>query len=355
MKTKSTSFSTAASAALLTSMLLGPITVSAAPGTLADTPLFLSNSVEPNILFMLDDSGSMDWGLMTPENNGIMRISCDYHHVQPAPDIGDRMVLPTEDTVRELLIAAPYGGVWRGWSKDYNRLYYDPSITYTPWPGENQSGTPYANANPTATWLNPYVPGDGTVDLTAPTTYQTKYCPWVVPVDADDDTVTVSDFYPARYNIWTDTNSDPSLSGNDVVDASDTHELVKILPRPAPYTGGPNRRDCAAAPDCTYAEEIKNFANWYAYYRKRAKVAKAAYGQVIAGASNSRMGVATLHNNGSIDTAISSMNEDPTSGAKGTLLDNLYSGYGSGGTPLREGFEDAGKYLSCKSNDFFGS
>ena len=225
-----------------------------------------------------------------------------------------------------------------------------------PWPGENTSGSAYTNANPTATWLDPYVPGDGTVDLTATTTYTTRYCPWAGPVDADDDDddeVTVNNFYPARYNIWTDTNTDLTLSGNGVVDASDTHALVEIKPTTLTYAGGPNRRDCAAAPTCTYAEEIRNFANWYAYYRKRAKVAKAGYGQVIAGASNSRMGLVTLHDNGNIDTAISSMNADPTTGAKGTLLDHLYTGYGSGGTPLRDNFNEAGKYLSCQNNDYF--
>ena len=40
--------------------------------------------------------------------------------------------------------------------------------------------------------------------------------------------------------------------------------------------GGPLRNDCAAAPACSYAEEIQNFANWFSYYRKRELVAKAA-------------------------------------------------------------------------------
>ena len=199
------------------------------------------------------------------------------------------------------------------------------------------------------------MPGDGTDRPDRDHDYTTTYCPWAVPVDADDDTVTVNNFYPARYNIWTDTNTDLTLSGNGVVDASDTHTLVEIKPTTLTYAGGPNRRDCAAAPTCTYAEEIRNFANWYAYYRKRAYVAKAAYGQVMAGASNSRMGLVTLHDNGNIDTAIRSMNADPAAGDKETLLDNLYEGYGSGGTPLRDKFNEAGKYLSCQNNDYFGS
>ena len=38
-----------------------------APGTLPAAPLFLSTLVEPNVYFTLDDSGSMDWGIMVTE------------------------------------------------------------------------------------------------------------------------------------------------------------------------------------------------------------------------------------------------------------------------------------------------
>ena len=48
------------------------------------------------------------------------------------------------------------------------------------------------------------------------------------------------------------------------------------------------------------------------------------------------------------------MNADPTVDEKGDLLDALYGGYGSGGTPLRDRFNEAGKYLSCEDNDYFG-
>ena len=42
------------------SILLLSHAASAAPGTLADSPLFLSTNVQPNIFFMVDDSGNMD-------------------------------------------------------------------------------------------------------------------------------------------------------------------------------------------------------------------------------------------------------------------------------------------------------
>src|SRR5687767_1928476 len=48
-------------------------TVSAAPLSLSDVPLFLGLKVEPNILFVVDDSGSMDSDIMTRDvvHNGL--------------------------------------------------------------------------------------------------------------------------------------------------------------------------------------------------------------------------------------------------------------------------------------------
>ncbi len=324
-------------------VLLSPLAAQAAPGTLSDSPLFLSNSVEPNILFMIDDSGSMDWGLMTVENSGIMTLGCEYYYAQPAPDNDFFWTVATEQALQAMGIAAPYGGVWRAWSSDYNRLYYDPSITYTPWPGEDINGNLYTDANPAAAPYNPYTPTAGSQNMTATTSYSTDYCA------GGGGSFTVNNFYPARYNVWKDTDAD----GN--VDASDAHVLVEIRSSTPLYTGDINRRDCAAATVCTYAEEIQNFANWFSYYRKREYVAKAGYGQVMAGASNSRMGLVTLHNNAAVNTAMSSMNDNPRTGAKRSLLQSLYKFQASGGTPLRSAVDNAGKYLSCKSNSYFGS
>lgn len=341
--TRQKSIKSAAIAAAMTYALLSPLSAQSAPGTLSDSPLFLSNTVEPNILFTIDDSGSMDWGLMTTENSGIMTLGCVYYYAQPAPDNDYYWTVATEAALQAQGIAAPYGGVWRAWNKDYNKVYYDPEITYSPWPGEDSNGNLYTDANPAAALYNPYTPLTGALNLTATTSYTTDYCAGGLGV------FVVNNFYPARYNLWDDTD------GNNVVDATDDHKLVEITPTTLTYSGGPNRRDCVAAPICTYAEEIQNFANWFSYYRKREYVAKAGYGQVIAGASNSRMGLVTLHNNALVNTAISSMNDDPRSGAKRSLLRSLYSFQASGGTPLRSAVDNAGKYLGCQSNSFFGS
>ncbi|MDH3640237.1 MAG: hypothetical protein OES09_17490, partial [Gammaproteobacteria bacterium] len=224
MNTNTKSLGTAAGAALLTTMLLIPVTAPAAPGTLADSPLFLSNSVEPNILFMLDDSGSMDWEMMTAENNGIMHLTCDYRYAQPAPDHSGTSVPPTEASLVARTKAAPYEGVWRAWNSEYNRLYYDPRVTYTPWTGLDSLGNPFTNATPAAAPYDPYFPGGGARNLTATMSYDSNDC------DGSGD-FTVNNFFPARYNTWTDTDADT------VVDPEDGHTLVEIRPATAVYTG----------------------------------------------------------------------------------------------------------------------
>ena len=343
MLIKPNSFRYAAIGLVSTVVCLGPVTLNAAPGTLSDSPMFLTNPVEPNILFLVDDSWSMDWGLMTDEDSGIINLGCPYYYTHPSSDNNEFWVVPTEASLLAAGAVAPYGGVWRAWNSSYNRVYYDPTVTYVPWPGENSGGTPFTNVNPVAAPLDPQNSGGATINLTASTTYGTDYC------SGGLGSVTVQDFFPARYNLWKDSDSD------GVVDESDAHELVEIRPATALYSGGPNRRDCAAAPNCTYSEEIRNFANWFSYYRKREYVAKGSFGQVIAGAGNSRMGLATLHNNASVNTPIASMNTDPRSGAKKTLLDSLYDIRPGSATPLRAALDNAGRYLSCESNDFFGS
>ncbi|MEE8428743.1 MAG: hypothetical protein V3S33_04500, partial [Gammaproteobacteria bacterium] len=47
----------------------------AAPGNLSNVPLYLGTSAEPNIFFTIDDSGSMDWEVMTRDLNNSGRFT----------------------------------------------------------------------------------------------------------------------------------------------------------------------------------------------------------------------------------------------------------------------------------------
>ena len=48
-------------------LLAAGTTVSAAEMVLSSSPLFLGTQVPPNVFFMLDDSGSMDWEVLTSD------------------------------------------------------------------------------------------------------------------------------------------------------------------------------------------------------------------------------------------------------------------------------------------------
>ena len=73
--------------------------------TIADKPLYLEDNqaIEPNIMFTLDDSGSMDFTYLSASNQ------------------------------------EPTG--WRYYSATYNKLYYNPQVNYRPW--INTDGTDY--------------------------------------------------------------------------------------------------------------------------------------------------------------------------------------------------------------------
>ena len=45
-----------------------PMLSNAALLDIADSPLFLGTSINPNVFFELDDSGSMDWEFLTPQH-----------------------------------------------------------------------------------------------------------------------------------------------------------------------------------------------------------------------------------------------------------------------------------------------
>jgi type IV pilus assembly protein PilY1 len=351
-----------------------PVVTNATQLSLSNAPLFLSTPVPANIFFLMDDSGSMDWNMVTDEGgDGIMTLtnggrSTDYNYLfgKSANGLNNNSdnvfsscctngrVLPTEEAVLATSnMPADALGVWRGRYAGYNHMYYDPEVTYRPWEGVDSAGTPFADAVPTAVRLDPYSATSATVDVTQDMTWISDNVPdnSGSAIDITLGSGTVPAFYPAMYYVWTD---DSGGSANGVVDADDTHTKVEIRSANAPFahTTG-NRTDCANPFSCTYAEEIRNFANWFSYYRRRVLTAKNAAGKVIA-SSTSRMGYASLHNNGSGDTHIALMNQATNTGNKKTLLDGLYQMRASGATPLRNKLDATGEYFKCASGNIFG-
>ncbi len=345
----------------------------AIPFNLSNVPLEQSTSVPPNVLVVMDDSGSMDWNMVVAgagQDGGFeidngdyvsryrRRYSSSYTYLWDLksnaypPTSGNGYILATEDALNAEAAAQgwanpnPYG-VWRGRNHLYNRLYYNPEIEYTPWVGEDANNVEFTNADPSNIRLDPRDPTN-LFDLLAPHSYRSSRVPaW--DSRGGTTTVQVDNLYIPRYYTTTGT---PPLAAND------PHTLVEIKPGAGPlpggmFPGGPDREDCALddgdPTTCTYAQEIQNFANYFQYYRSREYVTKNGIGKVVAQVQDVRVGYQTISNTTS--EPVREMNTLHTEGNKKALLDNIYRVDSYGGTPLRQALARAGKTFACQTGN----
>ncbi len=286
---------------LMLGCAIGTSSIQAAPGVLSDKPMFLGTEIQPNILWLVDDSGSMDWEVLQStgarENYGGL------------PNSGNLDMTPTRNDQDEMLESCA----------GYNVMYYDPSRTYVPWVGVDRNGDPYEDQDPSTALRNPYNPGEGSTNLLA--------------ADGGGDA--------PGYFIWNDIDGDGEFDVGEC---------------PDPLRGGYNYNASFTAtiagtgPQAMAAADLANFANWYSYYRKREYVAKVALSQIIND-SQARMGLATLHNNNTVGTQVENVDDisvpvDLTAQTnKEELMDSLFNINSSGGTPLRLTLKRAGEYF----------
>ncbi len=341
---------------------------------LANVPLEDAVSAEANVLVVMDDSGSMDWGMMTDDTEGEFWLTnagikdrhtgsytYDYRYLLPLTTnvYGNGNIMPTEEGLAADGSGA-FGtpsvgnpeyevyGVWRARNSQYNTVYYNPQIQYKPWVGLNRNNVDFPNAPPTAAPLDPYDVPIQTIDLTKPITFTSNRVPQLHNSGSYRN-VTNKNIYLPQYYTTTATGR-PAWN--------DSHTQIEILNNGTTYAGGPARGDCAVGDGdpmtCTYAQEIQNFANWFTYYRSREYTAKAALGRTIADVTDIRVGYVVL-NNSNERIPVASMNNSYQVGNKKALLNQIYEISSNNGTPLRKALDKAGRYFSCKSGDSFGS
>jgi len=225
----------------------------------------------------------------------------------------------------------------------FNTLYYNPATRYTPWTGSDLGNQAFTDANPAAVRLNPVDP-TRTFNILNNHSYVAGSVPrWSAGGSASAN-VDVSVYIPHYYT----TAAQAPLEWND------PYLRVDILPSGGPYAGSSERADCAVGDGdpltCTYDQEIRNFANWFQYYRSREFVTKASMGKVVAQVQDVRVGYLTTSNPTSEE--IREMNDLYTSGNKKLLLDNIYSvTSNSQGSPQRQLLDRAGAIFACE----FGS
>ncbi|MBF0257946.1 MAG: PQQ-binding-like beta-propeller repeat protein [Desulfamplus sp.] len=325
------------------------------PIDIADIPLDSQlSAAAPNLMFGLDDSGSMDWEILTTESDGLFNISnTHYEYVFDNP--GDNLY--TSGT-NSSVITGSNRAYWKSQWSDYNVMYYNPKIDYKPWqgfPDENVTrprSHPYYNSTaPQGNQLNaavrpkPYTSNEPPA-VSSPST---RNC---LELQATYWTINSIDIKNAHYYTWNDANGNGTVNTGEIylvnLDGAKTYYQLngdndnKVESGELSITASP---PAGATTSRTYAQELQNFANWYTFYRKRRLTATTAIANVIPKLQGVNVGFRSI--NGHIIKRVMPIN---VGGFNYTddLLDLLFSyhqgTHTTGSTPLRLGTENIGKY-----------
>ncbi|HTF97254.1 MAG TPA: PilC/PilY family type IV pilus protein [Cellvibrio sp.] len=332
--------------------------------TLAQSPLFLSSGVEPNIMFVLDDSGSMQFesipeSLIIRDPNNTAR--------------GTFYLFP--------IVTNMYGGAsYTNWIPTFNNtnihgmimrsknnaLYYNPAIRYSPWPSSAVAGGTMDNANPTCALHNPRRVGTGQNycrDLTADVSNQTSFAGIAITwrsctslSNSSCSTPTSHSYYPATYYYYS------GGVGGEWTSSNYTKQEIRSGQTYSNHGRNSGKRtDCnysnGVFQSCSYAQEIQNFANWYTYYRSRILATRAGVGAAFAvQGEGMRVGFGTINTgtttvDGQSGTVVLKGVRTFNTAAKQTFLQTLYDHtIPNEGTPLRDALVAVGGYYSRADN-----
>lgn len=330
---------------------------------IAQSPLATSTNVEPNVMFIIDDSGSMHWehmpdgtlrtpaGInvryMFPRRDGIYLFNGDGDFTQCNGGTGTYSnTIPRFDANNDQ--AAFYRSPPNPFTqpRQNNAVYYNPANTYPPW--RRADGSSFPDAPPAAAPNLATDPDMGTRNLTANLNERARWINNNGSQTCENDT-----YYPATYFY-----PNQMIPPGDERDA-DYYDRIEIKPGNAPFVGHgrDNRTDCAAANSCTYAEEIQNFANWYTYYRSRNLAARGGLGVAMAEQPNTmRVGYGTLNKGSSSVDGVNArsvlLGVRKFEGAdKEEFYEQLYNRPNpQSGTPLRLAMGRSGEYFERTDN-----
>ncbi len=346
--------------------LLGGAASSAATAV-ADVPLRASVLAKPNLIFATDDSGSMDFEMMIDTNGGTLWWDLtngkgkaggkplqgggsgewDYFYLFPnGVAAGSRQYDDPSTTLGYAVPPTPELGWVR--SSTYNPLYYDSKVTYDPWsPAYLGSAVQsFVDSTPGAAKSHP-VNGSATFKLDA--NMVNSNTDWRFMFAAG---MTI----PAGATVHGCENGSNPSSLPYTVATSKVACMASMSYYPATFWVRENctvdNVTCSRGPDDltvkryeiksgntfpsgrTYANEMKNFANWFTYYRKRRLMLAASMGQVMENLSGLRMGVVYFNNR----QPVTMYDADATLAAANRLrvAGMFYTPERNAGTPTRE-------------------
>jgi len=294
--------------------------------------------IPPNVMLILDDSGSMSWTVM-PKN---VTWVADYNR-------GKNNYIPNPDSYYDTPEYRSY---------THNVIYYNPTTTYLPWRKgavpESEERLPPADIRAVADNTNDltgsmdlrnnpnayfYVPKPG---IAYPGTNKNNYSKYRV----------ASSTAAGNYNgaiIQRCTRSDSNCTSENHWNSSSVNETPT----------GRSQQD-----------EVQNFANWFHYHSSRLKMAKAGASEAFADLDHQfRVGFHRINAKSGVNNIVYRIPYTDNNGAfegknRTEFFDKLQNQNATGGTPLRrtlntigQYFQEAdpyknsdGKMLSCRKN-----
>lgn len=277
--------SLAVAAALLAQLAHGAET------QIADQPLATRPAVQakPNLLVVLDNSGSMNWTYM--------------------PDDLGRSATVTDE---------PYTDWYGYWSYQCNGTAYDPNANYDP-PLKADGVTTYGNASFGSAKDDGY--------------------------NSSSSAVNLANTYYYRY-IGTQTRMDWQYDTNGVINNNFFRECSSLISDYYAY----GKNSFQKVTMTSTSADAQKYANWYSYYRHRYTLMRTSMGKALAALDDKyRVGFSTISDTGATDgTNYFRDVKDFTSTQKTNVYASLYGVAPNGSTPLRSALSKAGRYFAKK-------
>jgi type IV pilus assembly protein PilY1 len=323
------------------------INLYAASTDISTLPLNTLATVAPNLIFILDDSDSLDsevsmntyagwlwWNGKTNSFNDASGQALSPANFVPGVDSGGTpwftylYLFPNGVTSGARRVGDDYYYFYGYYavppipayaylrSSEYNPLYYNPNVTYKPWPPAYISGNSvtFANQNPTQAISNPTIATSPKINLTTNqsttnTNYTFRMAQGMVIPGSSMPGIQIKKLGTPN---WISLNNNFTVPNNQAYDANIPYYPATYYVLDQSCASGPPV--CVTAPDGknlrryeikngntfpsgrTYTAEMQNFANWYSYYRKRKHMLASAMGAVLPETANIRVGITTLNN-----------------------------------------------------------
>jgi type IV pilus assembly protein PilY1 len=295
---------------MLVMILAGAPAAWASTTDISTSPLVTLSTTQakPNLLFVMDSSGSMNWSYM-PDDLGKSRS------IYNEPYDGGAELFSSGNRPN-----------WYGYrSAQCNGLAFDPTADYSP--PKKADGTSYPDVAYTA------APVDGYAyygDHTQPTT----------------DLSTSTDSYYYQYSNYSGHPAAMSwtYSSSGVVANTFYAECSTPVTSPDPSTFSKVTLSSQSA-----AIQQK-YANWYSYYSRRYLLMRTAMGRAISTLDNQyRVGFSTIYDKTAVDGSNNFVDvKDFDTAQKTKFYNSLYAVVPSGGTNLPDALSEAGRYFAHK-------